>query len=158
MLNRFPLIQPSTFTTTHMATTETTTTTTKRGRGRPRKLNPSSLEVNSTLSAAVERALAQVLNGASVKEVVKQPLREPTASDYDGTLILSLPKKQGKERLIIGRRKTNFRSKAYDFVDLRTFYFAADVDKWLPTTKGVTFPYEQLDSLIDALKVAAKQK
>lgn len=138
-----------------MATNDTQNKTTiKRGRGRPRKLNTSGLEVNTSLSSAVELALAQVLNGASVKGSI----REMKSSEYSGTLIKALPKKQGQERLVIGRRQTQYRGKTYDFVDIRTFYFAHDVDKWLPTTKGVTFPTADAGLLIDALKDAVNHK
>lgn len=142
-----------------MATTDTTNTTqTKRGRGRPRKLRTAGLEVNTSLSSAVEQALSKVLSGASLTEVLHQPPRDIRSDEFNGILVAALPKKNGRERLVIGRRKTVYRKKSYDFVDVRNFYFDAKVDKWCPTTKGITFPTAELPVLLKALTDASKAK
>lgn len=141
-----------------MATTEITNTPTKRGRGRPRKLRTGGLEVNASLSAAVEEALSKVLSGASISDVVQQPLREIRPDEFNGKLVAALSRKNGRERLVIGRRKTVYRKKSYDFVDARTFYFDAKADKWCPTTKGITFPTAELPVLLKALTEASKAK
>ena len=50
------------------------------------------------------------------------------------------------ERLII--EQSNFKGR--DLVSLR-IYFLSNEEEWLPTKKGVTFRFEQLDEVLEAL-------
>lgn len=49
-------------------------------------------------------------------------------------------------------RRTVFRGKAY--LDLRQFFQGKD-GQWLPTKKGVAFPWELREALIEALRKGA---
>lgn len=137
----------------------TTNTAAKRSRGRPRKTaeqnTSTGLTVSASLSDAVEQALKQVLNGTKPKAPVQKP-RDIRADEYGGQLVRTFEKKNGKELLIVGRRQTNYRKKTYDFIDVRTFYFSTEADKWCPTTKGITVTPEALPDFIKALADAAR--
>jgi hypothetical protein len=59
---------------------------------------------------------------------------------------------KGKDKIIVALKE--FKGKEY--IDIRT-YFENDNGDWIPTKKGITFPPDSLDEMIDILKSAKKK-
>lgn len=130
---------------------KTTDIITKRKPGRPRK-DGSTLNIEKATAAALAAA-RKALKGDKPKET--RPVKPFGKGDYNGvvTATFSRPNRE-HEIIVVGRRKTRFRKVAYDFLDIRLFFYSFDQERWFPTQRGTTVAIELAPELITAVATA----
>lgn len=106
-------------------------------------------------SPSVERAALGSDEAAAERSNVKLVMpQEAQASAIlnpaPGKVMAEWEKKDGKEKVVIRRAEHNGR----EFYDVRVWYRHQESGTWRPTKDGFTFPLDQWDYFVDAVKAA----
>lgn len=83
--------------------------------------------------------------------MAKEDNREFDEAEYEGVLGGVIYKKDNA--VVIGMKQLESKAgKLNQFIDIRTYYFKADEEKWLHTSKGVTLPIAELGEFREILE------